>query len=169
MTSRSRWQQLGWATALGTGMMVGGMAIATPLMAQPTGEPILEEQGSLDDGDTVLQSDGSLYDEYTFVGQAGQQVVVTLESNAFDTYLIVLDPTGNALDQNDDISEENFNSELALTLPSDGTYTVIANSYDSTGRGAYTLTINDATGVIPATPQDTGSPEQNPGSPAPRP
>ena len=48
--------------------------------------------GTLAAGDCTL-GDGSFYDEYTFNANAGQQVVVTLSSNSFDTYLFLLKPS----------------------------------------------------------------------------
>jgi S1-C subfamily serine protease len=106
---------------------------------------ILQEQGVLDSSAQVLQSDGSLYREHTFQGRQGQQVTVSMQSNEFDTYLILLDPSGELVDQNDDIcnsqSQQCTNSQITVTLPSNGTYTVIANAYDSSGRGRYTLSV----------------------------
>ncbi|NEQ26086.1 MAG: serine protease, partial [Microcoleus sp. SIO2G3] len=102
---------------------------------------ILQEQGVLGENSQVLQQDGSLYDEYQFQGQQGQQVVISMESTQFDTYLLLVDPNGQLVDQNDDGAQGSTNSQITATLPSDGTYTIIANAYDSTGRGRYTLTV----------------------------
>jgi serine protease Do len=89
----------------------------------------------------VLQSDGSLYREYTFNGTEGQRVTITLESSDFDTYLILVGPDEQVVDQNDDVGPDNYNSEITATLPATGTYRVIANSYDSSGRGRFLLTV----------------------------
>lgn len=102
---------------------------------------ILQEQGVLGPGAQVLQTDGSLYREYTFQGRAGQRVTVTLESSEFDAYLILVGPDEQVVDQNDDVGPENYNSEITATLPATGTYRVIANSYDSSGRGRFLLTV----------------------------
>ncbi|MBE9179178.1 trypsin-like peptidase domain-containing protein [Oculatella sp. LEGE 06141] len=107
----------------------------------PTGGVILQEEGVLGPGSPVFRSDGSLYQEHSFEGSAGQTVTVTLASDEFDTYLIVLGPGDQLLGQNDDISPEDRNSALTVTLPSTGTYRVIANAYDSTGQGRYTVTV----------------------------
>ncbi len=102
---------------------------------------ILQERGQLQIGDATLPNDGSLFDTYAFEGQAGQMVTITLESGEFDTYVIVVDASGTALAQNDDISEGNTNSHLRFRLPYSGRYQIIVNSYDKTGLGRYTLTI----------------------------
>ncbi|HEY9627745.1 MAG TPA: trypsin-like peptidase domain-containing protein [Coleofasciculaceae cyanobacterium] len=102
---------------------------------------LLQQQGTLGPGAPILQSDGSFYREHTFRGSAGQTVTVSLESSDFDTYLIVLDENEQLLGQNDDTSANSTNSSLTLTLPVTGTYRVIANTYDRTGQGEYTLMV----------------------------
>jgi S1-C subfamily serine protease len=127
----------------------------TPSLTSPTPSPtpspspqgglILQEQGNLGQNSRVLQSDGSLYEEYSFQGRSGQRVTVSMESTEFDPYLILVDPSGQVVDQNDDVCLEQSqackNAQITVTIPSDGTYTVIANAYDNTGRGRYTLTV----------------------------
>lgn len=115
----------------------------TPGTTRPTPQEgvILREQGVLGENSQVLQQDGSLYDEYQFQGRQGQRVTISMESSEFDTYLLLVDPNGQLVDQNDDGSEGSTNSQLVVTLPANGIYTVIANAYDSAGRGRYTLTV----------------------------
>jgi serine protease Do len=102
---------------------------------------ILQEQGVLDASSPVLRSDGSRYREYTFSGNAGQTITITLESGDFDTYLMLIDPSNRMLRDNDDSAPDNTNSTLTVTLPATGTYKVIANAYDRSGQGRFTLTV----------------------------
>jgi len=102
-------------------------------------EVILQQKGILSDGDLVLPSDQSIYDEHTFEGTGGQVVFITLESPSFDTYLAVFSPTNELLGENDDVDKDNKNSQLTITLPITGQYRVIVNSYDKTGRGEYDM------------------------------
>lgn len=102
---------------------------------------LLEEGGILGPGALILPSDGSLYQTHFFTGRAGQFVELSLESDDFDTYLILVDPQGNKLTENDDLNSNNTNSALRVTLPKNGTYKVIVNSYDRNGRGRYFLTV----------------------------
>ena len=104
-------------------------------------EVILQEKGTLSDGDLVLPPDESVYDEYTFEGSGGQVITVTLESPDFDTYLAVFSPTDELLGEHDDINKKNTNSQLTITLEITGKYRVIVNSYDKTGRGEYNLQV----------------------------
>ena len=102
---------------------------------------ILREDGVLAQGAPVLESDGSLYREYSFDGRAGQSVTITLESSDFDPYLALFAPNNRLVAENDDVTEGSKNAAITATLPVAGRYRVIVNAYDSTGRGRYSLTI----------------------------
>jgi S1-C subfamily serine protease len=108
---------------------------------QAMGTLPMQIQGSLGANSQILQSDRSPYQEHTFQGTAGQRVTISLESREFDSYLILIDPDGKKIGENDDASSDTLNAALVITLPSTGTYRVIANTYDSTGRGQYTLNV----------------------------
>lgn len=105
-------------------------------------ETILRRQGSLDEGDEQL-GDGSFYEPHDFIGRTGQSVLIQMNSNAFDPYLLLYGPNGQKISENDDTSQENRNSSIAVVLPTDGNYSVFANSYDESGRGSYTLTVSN--------------------------
>lgn len=107
--------------------------------------PLLAERGVLTSGDAALD-DGSLYDRHTFSGVSGQQITIYLQSSDFDPYLILLDPQGQRISENDDISRSNRNSRLVITLPSTGLYTIIANSYEPGKSGTYSLEVNSLNG-----------------------
>ncbi|MGB3262930.1 MAG: pre-peptidase C-terminal domain-containing protein [Microcoleus sp.] len=110
---------------------------------------ILEQKGELSPAkSSVLPSDSSLYDEYTFEGTQGQKVVVTVESTEFDTYLAIFNSQGELVAENDDATQQNSNSELTVTLSASGRYRVIVNAYDPPpkGRGKYSLTVRETTG-----------------------
>lgn len=112
-------------------------------VATDTSGLLLKKQGILDVGAARFTFDGSLYHEYTFEGYEGQSITISLDSNDFDTYLAVLSPSGQLLKEHDDISEENTNSLLTITLPVRGIYRVIVNAYDQGGRGQYNLVIRN--------------------------
>jgi Bacterial pre-peptidase C-terminal domain len=115
----------------------------------PTAGPskvILEQKGELRPAkSSVLPSDNSLYDEYTFDGTQGQTVIVAVESTDFDTYLAIFDSKGELLAENDDITEQNSNSQLTVTLSASGRYRVIVNAYEAPpkGQGNYSLTVRE--------------------------
>jgi serine protease Do len=106
-----------------------------------TGEVILNEKGVLENQDSVLSSDGSLYDEYTFEGKQGQSILIRLESQEFDPYLALFDSQGKLIAENDDASQSDKNAQIRVTLPATGRYRLLVNAYDKTGRGQYLLTV----------------------------
>ncbi|MFK8185074.1 MAG: PPC domain-containing protein [Phormidesmis sp.] len=131
---------------------LGVMALAVSLTvgtawSAAIANPLLAERGALTSGDDALD-DGSLYDKHTFSGISGQQITIYLESSDFDPYLILLDPQGKRISENDDISRSNRNSRLVITLPTTGTYTIIANSYEPGKSGTYSLQVNNADNSI---------------------
>jgi serine protease Do len=107
---------------------------------QQQAQAILQTEGLLNNSSPTLQ-DGSFYQEHSFQGNAGQTVTISLESNEFDTYLILLGPNDQLLAENDDASSNTRNSTLTITLPIAGTYRVIANAYEPSGQGRYWLTV----------------------------
>jgi len=121
----------------------------SPSPAGGSSKVILEQKGELTTTkSSVLPSDSSLYDEYTFEGTQGQKVVVTVESSEFDTYLAILNSQGELLGENDDVTQQNSNSELTVTLSASGRYRVVVNAYDPPpkGKGKYNLIIREVTG-----------------------
>jgi hypothetical protein len=85
---------------------------------------ILQVEGVLERGDPTLP-DGSWYDSYKFEGQAGDLIQIWLESDAFDPYLILLDPEGEQIAVNDD-TIGSANSAIVIALPQTGTYQIFA-------------------------------------------
>jgi tetratricopeptide (TPR) repeat protein len=76
---------------------------------------------------------------------ASKTYVIDMESPQFDTYLRLEDDKGKVLAENDDISPQNLNSRIIFTAPKDGTYRIVATSFEHRGSGAYTLTIREFT------------------------
>jgi uncharacterized protein YkwD len=111
------------------------------LLPRATEQVILQEEGTLADGDSVYERDGSLYDVYTFEGRSGQKIIITVESQDFDTFLAVFDDQDQIIGQNDDLNAEDTNSFLEITLPRDGMYRIFINGYDARDRGSYTVRV----------------------------
>ena len=95
--------------------------------------------GTLAAGDETIPS-GEFYDSYSFEGRRGQRVTIDMASADFDTYLSLLFP-GGGQEENDDRAgdEGDTNSRLTVTLPEDGTYQLVATSYQSGETGSYSL------------------------------
>ncbi|MCW6038412.1 trypsin-like peptidase domain-containing protein [Spirulina subsalsa FACHB-351] len=85
--------------------------------------------------------DGSLYREYSFLGQAGQVVTVHLASPDFDPYVIVMDSQGRKLAENHNLHAKTTDSGLTVRLPITDRYRVLVNAYDPRGEGRYVLRV----------------------------
>jgi hypothetical protein len=83
--------------------------------------------GRLDSNSQTFKDDKSYYNVHTFEGIAGEQITIDLTSSEFDSYLILLDPEGKKIAEDDD-SESGNNARIIVTLPTSGTYTIIANA-----------------------------------------
>jgi hypothetical protein len=112
-------------------------------------------QGALARGDG--KDHGRSYsDTYSYQGRAGETLVITLASDAFDARLNfgrVNRGTCMELDS-DDNGGEGTNSRLTVTLKEDGEHHVHVGSSEPGGRGAYTLTVERGTEVAEREPDD---------------
>ena len=118
------------ATVSATCVALGfGLAVVPPARA----ETFLENSG------TITPAEAS----YTFDGNEGQAVTITLDSDDFDPVLSLFDSVGNEIATNDDFGGT-LNSAIILTLPADDTYTVIARSYSGQG-GDYSVKVRSST------------------------
>lgn len=117
-------------------------------------------QGEFAASDAQLQN-GEHADEYTFEGTAGAELVLSMESSAVDTYLIVIAPNGEVM-ENDDA--HGTNSELALQLATGGTYRVIATTYRAGEVGAYEIKLRPSHAAATTTPTTTAAAETENGT-----
>ena len=106
--------------------------------------------GSLASGDAQLGG-GEYYDAYSISAQAGQVIEADLTADAFDTFLILIAPSG-ADEQNDDHEGSQRHSYLRTQAAESGEYRVIATSYAGEETGDYRLTISVG-GAAPARPE----------------
>ena len=112
-----------------------------------TADPITMGQavnGTLANGDCI-RTNGSAIDFYDFQGTSGQAIFVSMNSNAFDTFLFLIDDLGNIIDYNDD-SGSTTDSRIpigggVMTLPYTGDFIIGASSYGPS-IGPYTLTVD---------------------------
>lgn len=108
--------------------------------------------GSLTSSDCRLD-DSSYADFYVFTGTQGQQVTVNLSSGAFDTYLGLANETGTFVLE-DDNGGGGTNSRIATTLPANGLYVILANSFFPNAFGSYTLSLSACTFTLDPTGAD---------------
>ncbi|MDY7013233.1 MAG: trypsin-like peptidase domain-containing protein, partial [Cyanobacteriota bacterium] len=121
----------------------------SPLNLERPPQPITlngeNRRGTLSRGDNILPADNSVFDLYSFEGRAGEVVNITMNSSEVDAYLILVAPGGDDIAQDDD-SAGGTNARIVATLPVDGTYWIVANSYQAGELGSYTLQARGSSG-----------------------
>jgi serine/threonine protein kinase/Tfp pilus assembly protein PilF len=102
--------------------------------------PAVLLQGELNSSDLV--AGGKFRKVHKVELVAGRPYVFELDSPRFDSYLLLLDPTGKqTLDINDDAGDFVSASRIDFTPKESGSYLVIATSFDPGETGPYTLRI----------------------------
>jgi hypothetical protein len=115
------------------------------VLALEVGRPL---SGELAAADGQLEN-GEYHDIYVFDGQPGQNVSIELTSSQFDTYLILLTPGGEDI-QNDDYEGSTSRSRIDLTLQESGRYRVVATSYAASETGSYEIAVRSTSGAVVA-------------------
>jgi len=119
---------------LATAIALGSVSWASFAPVAQAQQTLFEEQGTL----------RPMEDEYTFSGTAGQAVAISMSSDVFDTLLVLRGPNNQEIAMNDDYARS-LNSTIVTTLPTTGTYTVLARSFSGQG-GQYRVVVRPATG-----------------------
>ena len=128
----SQWtRRLGGAplTSIGTALVLWATA-ATPMLAQS----LLEEQVEFQ----------PRQDTYTFTADAGETVIIEMVSEEFDTFITLLNPAGEILEQNDDYNGTP-QATIVVELPESGEYTILAGSFYGQVGGSYRVSVKPAT------------------------
>ncbi len=122
----------------------------TPVPTRAPVEQVSITYGASVDG-TLTASDEAA--EYSFEGQQGDQVTITLTSIDFDAYVTLVDAPQSRELISDDDSAGNLNARIEdYALPATGTYLIRAGSYGGGAEGSYTLTLESTTGQTQVTP-----------------
>lgn len=131
--------------------------------AAPVGEigigDTVEGELTTDDG---VNDQGVRADAFRFRARAGQRIVASLSSEAFDAYLQLYRETEGgrvSITEDDDGAGEGTNSRLTATLDAAGIYVIEARAF-SEGAGAYTLSLIETAPPPPATPLAFGETTQ---------
>ncbi len=82
--------------------------------------------------------------EYQFTAAPGDNVIIRLESDDFDSYLRLRDASGSEIAYNDD-GAGNLNSLIGpVALTDGGIYTIVASSLGGSSAGDFVLSLNSA-------------------------
>ena len=104
--------------------------------------------GYLQASDGVGQASGyygSYYDEWTYAARVGQRVVITMDSEDVDAYLVVLRDDGTEIASDDD-GGAGLNARAEFRATATGQYTILATSAISEKTGRYTIRVEGPAG-----------------------
>ncbi|MBO6938573.1 MAG: serine/threonine protein kinase [Deltaproteobacteria bacterium] len=129
------------ATETGVVFVVANVAEGTSegaytltLQSVLAGELVFDETGLLTDGDEHARDD-SFYDAYPLEVEAGRTYVISMESEDFDTYLLLVDADDERIAANDDAI--GTDSRLVWRAERTQSLRVFANSYAAGMTGEY--------------------------------
>lgn len=93
---------------------------------------------------THIGSNDHRMKEYTFEALSGDEVLIFMHSTAFDPYLILIDPSGNVIAEQDnifpsqtDVNPANTGAFIHWNLTATGTYTIQATTAVAGATGAF--------------------------------
>jgi hypothetical protein len=140
----------------GRGYIAGGASAPStppPAAAVHVGDRV---EGSLGSGDATLPS-GEFADHYALTVTEAGHFAIQMESRAIDSFLVVMGPNGERLENDDSGGALDSRVEIDATVP--GEWSIVATSYRAGMTGAYELKVLSARDVVAAaTPTIGGSP-----------
>ena len=114
----------------------GAGPYALELQNVEMGEVVFDQTGLLTEGDARAR-DESFYDPYPLEVEAGRTYVIAMESEDFDTYLLLVDEADARIARNDDAI--GTDSRLVWRAPATQSLRVFANSYAPGMTGEYRI------------------------------
>lgn len=133
------------AALLAVGVNVLSANAQTPDSDSDLYNPIeLPDSGEI--SDTLTDQDiptgfGGFYRDYVVTFEEGDQVVMDLTSEEFDTIITLIAPDGATIGENDDGPDGTTNSLLFARVTTPGSYIVRVSPYAGQGIGAFSLKV----------------------------
>ena len=96
--------------------------------------------------DTLSEKDiptglGGYARDYVTELKAGEQVVIDLISDDFDTIIVLIAPDGSTFAENDDGPDGSTNSKLSARISDSGNYILRVRPYEEQGTGTFNLKV----------------------------
>ena len=110
----------------------------------PLHQAIVSFNGSLSSFPDAVWDDGPHYDVWSVTARAGQRLVIDMDSEDVDAYLVVLRDDGNEVPRDDDGGGD-LNARVEFEVPATGRYTILAASLFSETTGRYTIRVERPT------------------------
>lgn len=128
-----------------TAVLAIGMSALTARAETPLYNPIQlpdsnEAAGTLTDKDIPTGS-GGFYRDYAVSFKEGDQVVMDLTSEDFDTLISLIAPDGSTVSENDDGPDGTTNSLLFSRITRPGNYIIRVSPYGGQGLGSFKLKV----------------------------
>ena len=143
--------------ARGNDAMIGSAAYPRLLVTRPTALVAgRAATGNLQPSDGVGEFLG-YYDEWTYSAVAGQRVVITMDSEDLDAYLVVLQDDGTEVASDDDGGTD-YNACVEFRARATEQYTILAASLFAETTGRYVIRVERVTAGIGASAQANSSP-----------
>lgn len=117
-----------------------GVLLAGLLFIGVGANAFAQEPEVIEVGYTVNGQLGDQAETFVFAAEEGQQLIITLNSNAFDPLLIVNDANGRLVAEDDD-GGNGLNARLTLVVPETGEYEIIVTSFRDNARGPFRLSV----------------------------
>ena len=126
------------------------MAVAGPALAQDAIRIGASISATLDASDPAAPDDAYRYNDYRFTARSGQRLEITMQSEAFDTYLAVYaaDARDEELYGDDDGLGVGTDSRLRFTADRDGDYVLRARTLSGLEGGAYALSLSERPAAV---------------------
>jgi hypothetical protein len=96
-------------------------------------------RGDLESADS-RRSDGEYFDRYVINVTAGQRITVDMRSDDFDTFLILVSPARDRL-ENDDYEGSIDHSRIQVVAQETGEWEILASSFSSGSTGEYEVSV----------------------------
>ncbi|MBD1913552.1 MULTISPECIES: PPC domain-containing protein [unclassified Leptolyngbya] len=131
---------------LGTALTLALTAVDAHAQRSPVYNPLpLPSNNQVTDTlstEDIPTGSGGFARDYLVSFEEGDQVVMDLTSDQFDTILTLIAPDGTAIGQNDDGPDGSTNSLLFARITQPGNYIVRVSPFGGQGQGEFTLNVN---------------------------
>ncbi len=124
------------------GSSIGNFLLTTSTSADASVEPITVSNQTFTERGTLNETTPEF--SYPLTLEAGQTVLLQTEAitDALDTVMVLVSPSGATVAENDDYQSESYNSGLVYTADENGSYTAVVTGYgDSMGDFNLTVTL----------------------------